>query len=93
MGITQIVADEFAVDPTDIHVTAPDTDVTGYDAGSQGSRTTHIVGRAARDASLEVKRQLADVAAGMLEANPTDLEFTNGTVGVGGAPGSRVSLA
>ena len=93
MGIALIVADEFGVDPTDIHITAPDTDVTGYDAGSQGSRTTHIVGRAARDASLEVKRQLADVAAGMLEANPTDLEFTNGTVGVVGAPGSRVSLA
>lgn len=93
MGIVQIVADEFGVGTGDVHVTAPDTDVTGYDSGSQGSRTTHIVGRAARDASLEVKRQLADIAAGMLEADPADLEFVDGEVGVVGAPGSRVSLS
>tara|TARA_Y100000758_G_scaffold182994_1_gene130252 strand:+ start:2482 stop:4770 length:2289 start_codon:yes stop_codon:yes gene_type:complete len=92
MGITQIVAEEFAVGPTDVHITSPDTDVTGYDAGSQGSRTTHIVGRAALDASRKAKEQLFEVAAGMLEASPADMDLVDGEIGVVGAPGSRISL-
>ena len=35
----------------------PDTDVAGFDAGSQGSRTTHIVGRASQTAADEVRRE------------------------------------
>ncbi|HCV36407.1 MAG TPA: aldehyde oxidase [Acidimicrobiaceae bacterium] len=92
MGITQIVAEEFGVAPEEVHITSPDTDVTGYDSGSQGSRTTHIVGRAALDASHKAKEQLFEVAAGMLEANPADMRIVDGEIGVVGAPGSRVSL-
>ena len=46
MGVTQIAADEFGLRPEDVVIQMPDTDAAGYDAGSQGSRTTHIVGRA-----------------------------------------------
>ena len=93
MGITQIVAEEFSVTPEEVHITSPDTDVTGYDAGSQGSRTSHIVGRAALDASLKVKEQLFEVAAWMLEASPADMDLVNGEIGVVGAPQSRISLS
>jgi CO/xanthine dehydrogenase Mo-binding subunit len=93
MGITQIVAESLGLDTKDVMVSMPDTDVSGYDAGSQGSRTTHIVGRAALDASLEVRRQLLAVAGDLIEADPDDLEIVDGTVRVAGAPSRSVSLA
>src|SRR5215813_10134196 len=43
MGVTQIAAEELGLRPEDISIGMPDTDAAGYDAGSQGSRTT--VGR------------------------------------------------
>ena len=92
MGITQIVAEELGLRPEDVRIAFPDTDTCGYDAGSQGSRTTHIVGRAAIDAAAEVKAKIFEVAAGMLEANINDLELMEGAVGVVGAPDSRISL-
>src|SRR5581483_3011306 len=62
LGVTQIVAKELGVRPEDVVVTLPDTDIAGYDGGSQGSRTTHIVGKAAGIAAEEVRRKLKDVA-------------------------------
>ena len=92
MGITQIVAEHFGLTADDIVVTMPDTDVAGYDGGSQGSRTTHIVGRAAGIAADELKGMIFDVAAGMLEAGKDDLEMVDGQVGVVGDPTSRMPL-
>ena len=44
MGVRQIVAAEFAISPEEVVITMPDTDSAGYDAGSQGSRTTQSSG-------------------------------------------------
>ena len=88
MGVTQIVAEHFGLSADDIIVTMPDTDVAGYDGGSQGSRTTHIVGRAAGIAADELKGMIFDVASGLLEAGRDDLEMIDGTVGVVGYPDS-----
>jgi CO/xanthine dehydrogenase Mo-binding subunit len=92
MGITQIVAEELGVKPEDVRIAFPDTDTCGYDAGSQGSRTTHIVGRAASNAAVEVRARLFEVAAALLEANVSDLELVGGTVGVTGSPDTRIPL-
>ena len=92
MGVTQIVAEHLGLSADDIIVTMPDTDIAGYDGGSQGSRTTHIVGRAAGIAADELKRMIYEVASGMLEANRDDLEMVNGKVGVVGYPDSRIPL-
>ncbi|MYG62082.1 MAG: molybdopterin-dependent oxidoreductase, partial [Acidimicrobiales bacterium] len=75
-----------------VTVTMPDTDATGYDAGSQGSRTTHVVGRAIADASAEVRSQVLDQASQMLEAAPEDLVITDGVVSVAGVPTASVTL-
>ena len=80
MGVTQIVAEQLAVRPEDVIVLMPDTDSAGYDAGSQGSRTTHIVGRAATIAAGEVRDKIFAVAAGMMEAAKEDLELVDGRV-------------
>jgi CO/xanthine dehydrogenase Mo-binding subunit len=92
MGVTQVVAEELGVDADSVRVSMPDTAVAGYDAGSQGSRTTHIVGRAARTAASEVRRRLLDVASELLEAAASDLEIVDGAVGVRGTPASRIPL-
>ncbi|MEW6472798.1 MAG: xanthine dehydrogenase family protein molybdopterin-binding subunit [Actinomycetota bacterium] len=92
-GLVQILADEFGVSPTDVIVNAPDTDLAGYDAGSQGSRTTHVVGRATQEAAANLKRAIADVAATLLEAAPDDIEIRSGGAHVRGVPSRVVSLS
>ncbi|MFC7661277.1 xanthine dehydrogenase family protein molybdopterin-binding subunit [Pseudonocardia benzenivorans] len=93
MGVTQIVAERLGIPPSDVFVTLPDTDVAGFDAGSQGSRTTRIVGKASQIAADEVITKLKDVAARLLEAAADDLEVADGTVRVKGAPGTSVPIA
>ena len=91
-GLRQIAAEALGLAADDVMITMPDTDATGYDAGSQGSRTTHVVGRAIADASAEVRRQVIDQASHMLEAAPEDLEIAEGFVTVAGVPAASVTL-
>ena len=91
-GLRQIAAETLGLSADDVMVTMPDTDATGYDAGSQGSRTTHVVGRAIADAAAEVRHQVIDHAARMLEAAPDDLVIAEGTVTVAGVPAARLTL-
>jgi CO/xanthine dehydrogenase Mo-binding subunit len=93
MGVTQIVAERMGVGPGDVVVLMPDTDAAGYDAGSQGSRTTHIVGRAASKAAEELTTKITEVAANMLEVAAGDLELAGGKVSVKGDPNSAIGLA
>ncbi len=92
MGLTQIIAENLSIGVDDVIVTMPDTDIAGYDGGSQGSRTTHIVGRAAADAAQELKQKIFATSAGLLEANPGDLELAEGEVRVKGVPSLRLSM-
>ncbi|MYA82970.1 MAG: xanthine dehydrogenase family protein [Acidimicrobiales bacterium] len=91
-GLRQIAAEALGLATDQVTVTMPDTDATGYDAGSQGSRTTHVVGRAIADASAEVRSQVLDQASQMLEAAAEDLVITDGVVSVAGVPTASVTL-
>ncbi len=93
MGVRQIAAEGLGLPADHVIVTMPDTDTAGYDAGSQGSRTTHVVGRAVFDATAEVKQHVLKVAATMLEAAVEDLVVEHGTVHVAGDATSGVTLA
>jgi len=93
MGLRQIAAEELGVDASSVLMTMPDTDVNGYDAGSQGSRTTRVVGRAVRAAGEQVRQRVLETAAGLLEANAADLELVGGMAGVKGDPAGRIPLA
>ncbi len=93
MGLRQIAAEELALDTSKVVVTMPDTDVNGYDAGSQGSRTTRVVGRAVRAAGEQVRSRVLRTAAALLEVGEADLELAEGMVGVKGDPASAISLA
>lgn len=91
-GLRQIAAEQLGLSPDDVVAGLPDTDVHGWDGGSQGSRTTHIVGRAIADAGAELRRKICEVAADMLEAAPEDVEVVSGEVGVRGLPSQRLAL-
>ena len=92
-GIRQIAAEGLGLPVDRVVVTMPDTDTAGYDAGSQGSRTTHVVGRAVRDATAQVRQKILEVASSMLEASADDLIIEDGNVQVVGVPTSFVTLA
>lgn len=91
-GLRQIAAEALGLATDQVTVTMPDTDATGYDAGSQGSRTTHVVGRAVADASAEVRSHVLDRASQMLEAAAEDLVITDGVVTVAGVPAASLTL-
>jgi len=93
MGVTQIAAEEFGLRPEDVIIQMPDTDAAGYDAGSQGSRTTHIVGRATRTAAAEIREKIFAVGSRLLEVDPADLNIAEGAVHVKGAPTRSVPLS
>lgn len=92
-GIRQIAAEGLDLPVDRVVVTMPDTDVAGYDAGSQGSRTTHVVGRAVLDATAQVREQVLRVASTILEVDTEDLVIADGAVHVSGVPASVVTLA
>jgi len=90
---TQIVAEKLGVPPEDVYITMPDTDAAGFDAGSQGSRTTRVVGKAASIAADEVIGKIKQTAAELLEAAPADVVIADGTVFVAGSPDASLALA
>lgn len=81
---TQIAADVLGVDPTKVRVLLADTATTPYGLGTYASRTSVIHGSALHRACIELRGKLLDVAAHMLEADPRDLEASNGEIVVRG---------
>ena len=92
-GLPQIVAEVLTVPPEHVRVSDPDTDLTGWDGGSQGGRTTQVAGNAARLAAEEVRAKLIETAAELLQAEVDTLELADGAVRVAAKPDVRMSLA
>jgi 4-hydroxybenzoyl-CoA reductase subunit alpha len=63
-----------------------DSDITPLDPGTFGSRVTFITGNAVRIAAEDVRNQLLEVAANVLEVNPGDIVFKDRKVYVAGSP-------
>jgi CO/xanthine dehydrogenase Mo-binding subunit len=60
--MAQIAAEVLDLDAASILVVHPDTDVTPYDMGTLGSRSTFHMGTAVRLAAEDVKRKIAELA-------------------------------
>jgi CO/xanthine dehydrogenase Mo-binding subunit len=84
--LSQIAAEVLGVRLEDIRYGMVDSDITPVDPGTYGSRVTFITGNAVRLAALDVRNQLAEVAAKRLEANPQDIVFRDRQVYVAGTP-------
>lgn len=92
-GIAQIVAEEIGVTPESVRIVWGDTDATPLDAGAQGSRTLFNMGRAAQRAAREVRSELLDRAAEVLEAAVVDLDVHDGRITVRGVPDRGIAYA
>jgi CO/xanthine dehydrogenase Mo-binding subunit len=92
-SLAQIVAEELGISPERVSVTFPDTDVTPFDQSTSSSRTIFTMGSAARQAAGQIKQQLMEIGANVLEASIEDLELREGNLQVKGAPEKRRTIA
>jgi putative selenate reductase molybdopterin-binding subunit len=69
----QIAAEVLGVPLDDIIVYSSDTDFTPFDKGAYASSTTYVSGGAVKKAALEVRKQILEHAALMLEIPDIDL--------------------
>ncbi len=89
---TQIVAEQFQIDPANINVVYADTNSGFNSTGPGGSRFTVMIAGAIVGASMKLKDKMRLIAGKMLEASPDDLEFRNGKIGVAGVPGMEKTI-
>jgi len=92
-GIAQVVAAELGLGLDQVKLVWGDTEATPYDAGAQGSRTLFNMGAASIDAAVQVRHQLKQRAAAVLEVHVDDLEVADGEVFVRGSRARSVSYA
>ncbi|MGY1601829.1 aerobic carbon-monoxide dehydrogenase large subunit [Geodermatophilus sp. SYSU D00815] len=88
----QIVASELGVPIEDVEVTTGDTRRFGYAVGTFASRAAVMSGNAIALAARGVREKALRIAADVLEADPGDLEISDGVVQVKGTPGASVPL-
>jgi CO/xanthine dehydrogenase Mo-binding subunit len=69
-----------------VHVAEVDTDISPFGLGSFATRGTLMGGNGVLAAAGDAFKQLAEVAADMLEANPADIECRRGKFYVCGVP-------
>lgn len=81
-----IAAEELGLPFEKVKIFSADTDLTPFDSGAFGSRTTFLVGNAVKQAAIEAKQQLFKVVSDHLEASMEDLEAKEGRVFVKGNP-------
>ena len=84
--MAQITAEELGIPISDITVIAADTETTPLDPGTFSSRVTFYSGNATLIAARQVKSQLAEIAATLMEASADDILFRDKKVFVKGSP-------
>jgi CO/xanthine dehydrogenase Mo-binding subunit len=92
-SLAQIVAEELGLPVDRVSVTFPDTDFTPFDQSTSSSRTIFTMGTAARQAAQQIRQQLLEIGARVLEANVEDLQIVEGFLEVKGVPDKRRSIA
>lgn len=92
--LAQLAADRLGVSLDRVSVVLGDTAVAPYSAsGSIASRSMTVGGGAVVRASAAVAEKMRRIAAHQLEADPDDVDLTNGKFAVRGVPGVERSFA
>jgi CO/xanthine dehydrogenase Mo-binding subunit len=91
--VTQVVAEEFGIDPEHISVDYADSASGALSAGPGGSRLTVMLSGAARGAARLVREKLLRIAGHLMEIDPNDLEIADGGVRPRGEPGGGMAIA
>jgi CO/xanthine dehydrogenase Mo-binding subunit len=89
----QIAATELGVPLDKVSVVTGDTRRFGYAVGTFASRAAVMSGNAIALACRKVREKALRIAAEALEADPRDLEITEGIVHVVGSPAASIPLA
>lgn len=79
-SLTQVVAEELRIEPPSIRMVMADTDLTPWDAGTFGSRTTPDMSPRLRRAAAAARELLLDMAAERLGAPRGELSIAEGRV-------------
>jgi aerobic carbon-monoxide dehydrogenase large subunit len=92
--LAQLAADELGVPLGAVRVVAGDTQVTPFNlVGTGGSRAATLASGAVVGVAADIRRQVAHLAAHLLEASDADIEIVDGMVSVRGVPASSRPLA
>src|SRR5438093_3727352 len=92
-SLAQIAADELGMPMEAVRVIHSDTDAIERGTGTVGSRSMQHGGSAVHQAAQQVRHKARDLASHLLEADPADIVFVRGTVGVAGVPDRSISWA
>jgi aerobic carbon-monoxide dehydrogenase large subunit len=82
--LSQLVADQLGIEPSDVAVVHGDTDRTPYGWGTFASRSMVICGGATKLAAEAMRDSIAAIAAELLEAAPPDIVLVDGRAVVAG---------
>jgi carbon-monoxide dehydrogenase large subunit len=88
----QIVAEELGLDAQNIMVEEGDTDTAPYGLGTYASRSTPTAGAAIAMAARRVRERARKIAAHLLEAGETDVEWKDYKFQVKGVPARSVTM-
>ena len=80
----QIVHERLGIDPADIRFVDGDTDRVSFGFGTMGSRSTVIGGSAVWIAAEKIEARVRTLAAHLMEAGESDIEFSDGIFTVAG---------
>jgi carbon-monoxide dehydrogenase large subunit len=92
-AFAQAIADELGVPVDAVNVMSGDTALVPYGGGTSGSRGAVLGAGASILACRGLRKQIARVAASMLEAASGDIEIAGGKAWVRGSPHPAVGLA
>jgi len=91
-AFSQIISDIVGAPIKDIRIIAGDTGRTPEGSGTFASRGITIAGNAVLGAATKVRDKMAGIAAHLIECDPADIRFENGSAHVAGAKDLKVSL-
>jgi CO/xanthine dehydrogenase Mo-binding subunit len=93
-ALAQVVAATLGVTVDAVNIVTPDTDGAVYDYGTAADRGAHGVSESVHRAALDVKRQLIERTADILECATADVELRpGGKLGIRGVPAAELLFA
>ncbi|HEX3453842.1 MAG TPA: xanthine dehydrogenase family protein molybdopterin-binding subunit, partial [Gaiellaceae bacterium] len=84
--VVQLTADALGANIDDVATLQGDTAVTGFSAGTAGSRSGSMTAGAIRETSKILRERIIAIAAHKLEASVDDIELAHGRATVRGTP-------
>jgi carbon-monoxide dehydrogenase large subunit len=89
----QLTADALGVDIADVTTIHGDTALSGYGAGTGGSRSGSMIAGAVEVTASVLRERIVAIAAHRLEAAPDDIQLEHGRASVRGTPTQGLTLA